>query len=59
MNFVFVKNTGSNDLELALRGGSVYILLGAGESFASQVADCNIVLTSAAGTTYEYFLGKD
>ena len=57
VNFVFVKNTGNNDLNITIRAS--YITLGAGESFASQIKDLAVTLTSAAGTTYEYFLGKD
>ena len=57
MNFVFVKNTGSNDLKITLRTQS--IALSAGESFASQIADLSVSLQSSSGTTYEYFLGKD
>tara|TARA_Y100000310_G_C20432511_1_gene692145 strand:+ start:423 stop:800 length:378 start_codon:yes stop_codon:yes gene_type:complete len=57
VNFVFVKNTGSNDLKITIRTQS--IILSAGESFASQIADLAVSLQSASGTTYEYFLGKD
>ena len=57
MNFVFVKNTGSNDLKITIRTQS--IVLSAGESFASQIADLAVSLQSSSGTTYEYFLGKD
>ena len=57
MNFVFVKNTGSNDLKITIRTQS--IILSAGESFASQIADLAVSLQSSSGTTYEYFLGKD
>ena len=57
MNFVFVKNTGSNDLKITIRTQS--IVLSSGESFASQIADLAVSLQSSSGTTYEYFLGKD
>ena len=57
MNFVFVKNTGSNNLKITIRTQS--IILSAGESFASQIADLAVSLQSTSGTTYEYFLGKD
>ena len=57
MNFVFVRNTGSNDLKITIRTQS--IVLSAGESFASQIADLAVSLQSSSGTTYEYFLGKD
>ena len=57
MDFVFVKNTGSNDLKITIRTQS--IVLSAGESFASQIADLAVSLQSSSGTTYEYFLGKD
>ena len=57
VNFVFVKNTGSNDLKITIRTQS--IVLSAGESFASQIADLAVSLQSSSGTTYEYFLGKD
>ena len=57
VNFVFVKNTGSNDLKITIRTQS--IILSAGESFASQIADLAVSLQSSSGTTYEYFLGKD
>ena len=57
MNFVFVKNTGSNDLKITIRTQS--IVLSAGESFASQIGDLAVSLQSSSGTTYEYFLGKD
>ena len=57
VNFVFVKNTGSNDLKITIRTQS--IILSAGESFASQIADLAVSLQSTSGTTYEYFLGKD
>ena len=57
VNFVFVKNTGSNDLKITIRTQS--IVLSAGESFASQIAELAVSLQSTSGTTYEYFLGKD
>ena len=57
VNFVFVKNTGSNNLKITIRTQS--IILSAGESFASQIADLAVSLQSTSGTTYEYFLGKD
>ena len=57
LNFVFIKNTGNNDLTITLRAS--YITLGGGESFASQINDLAVEVASASGTSYEYLSGKD
>ena len=59
--FIFIKNTGSIDVLLALNGDNDYhILLSEGEAFASEIDTSSVVMVkTASGTsTVEYFVSK-
>ena len=59
--FLFIKNTGSVDVLLALNGDNDYhILLSEGEAFASEIDTSSVVkVKTASGTsTVEYFVSK-
>ena len=57
-NFLFIKNTGSNDVVVTLDGTNYYILLSENESFASEIStSSSIRVKSLTGTsTIEYFV---
>ena len=57
-NFLFIKNTGSNDVVVTLDGTNYYILLSENESFTSEVsASSSIRAKTLTGTsTIEYFV---
>ena len=56
--FVFVKNTGSTDILIALDGSVYPILLSKGEAFASEISiNTNILVKTSSGTsTIEYYV---
>ena len=59
--FLFIKNTGSVDVLLALNGDNDYhILLSENEAFASEIDTSSVVkVKTASGTsTVEYFVSK-
>ena len=59
--FVFIKNTGSTDILIALDGSVYPILLSEGEAFASEIATTSNVLikTTPSGTsTIEHYEAK-
>jgi len=59
--FVFIKNTGSTDILIALDGSVYPILLSEGEAFASEIATTANVLikTTPSGTsTIEHYEAK-
>ena len=58
-NFVYIKNTGENDLTVNIGGRGARILLGEGESLALQINATSTAIASTLGTDYEYFLGVD
>ena len=56
--FLFIKNTGSVDVLLALNGDNDYhILLSEGEAFASEIDTSSVVMvkTGSGTSTVEYF----
>ena len=59
--FIFIKNTGSIDVLLALNGDNDYhILLSEGEAFASEIDTSSVVMvkTGSGNSTVEYFVSK-
>ena len=59
--FLFIKNTGSVDVLLALNGDNDYhILLSEGEAFASEIDTSSVVKvkTGSGTSTVEYFVSK-
>jgi len=58
-NFVYIKNTGENDLTVNIGGRGARILLGEDESLALQINATSTAIASTLGTDYEYFLGVD
>ena len=67
-NFIYIKNTGTNgvDILVALDGNNTYLIaLSDGEAFASEVAcsagtDPDIRIKTASGITYaEYYSASD
>jgi len=59
INFVYIKNTGDNDLTINIGGRGARILLGPDESFAAEILSTSVAVASTSGTTYEYFVGID
>ena len=57
VDFIFIKNTGDNDLNISFGGHGSYINLGAGESFSCELNNISVTLYSTGGTTYEYLQG--
>jgi len=59
--FIFIKNTGSVNVLLALNGDNDYhILLSEGEAFASEIDTSSVVMvkTGSGTSTVEYFVSK-
>jgi len=58
--FVFVKNTGSTDIWVALNASNYHILLSEGEAFASEIDTAsNVLIKTASGTsTIEHYEAK-
>ena len=58
--FLFIKNTGSIDVEVTLNNSDYHILLSEGEAFASEIDTSSVVkVKTASGTsTVEYFVSK-
>ena len=57
-DFLFIKNTGSNDVVVTLDGTNYYILLSENESFTSEIStSSSIRVKTLTGTsTIEYFV---
>ena len=58
--FLFIKNTGSVDVQVTLNNSNYHILLSEGEAFASEIDTSSVVkVKTASGTsTVEYFVSK-
>ena len=58
--FLFIKNTGSVDVQVTLNNSDYHILLSEGEAFASEIDTSSVVkVKTASGTsTVEYFVSK-
>ena len=58
--FLFIKNTGSTDVQVTLNNSDYHILLSEGEAFASEIDTSSVVIVkTASGTsTVEYFVSK-
>ena len=56
--FVYVKNTGSTDIQVTLDDSNYHILLSEGEAFASEInASADVRVKTASGaSTIEYFV---
>ena len=59
-DFVYVKNTGSEDVLVTLDDSNYFILLSEGEAFTSEIhASAVVKVKTASGTsTVEYFVSK-
>ena len=62
LDFVFIKNTGGNDVKVSLNGssGQYYIRLSEGEAFASKLKVTNAdvyVKRVSSDSTIEYYTG--
>ena len=62
LDFVFIKNTGGNDVKVSLNGssGQYYIRLSEGEAFASKLKVTNAdvyVKRDTSDSTIEYYTG--
>ena len=57
-DFVYVKNTGSTDIQVTLDNSDYHILLSEGEAFASEIsASADVRVKTASGvSTIEYFV---
>tara|TARA_Y100000310_G_C20423587_1_gene687868 strand:- start:273 stop:656 length:384 start_codon:yes stop_codon:yes gene_type:complete len=57
-DFVYVKNTGSTDIQVTLDDSNYHILLSEGEAFASEInTSADVRVKTASGTsTIEYFV---
>ena len=57
-DFVYVKNTGSTDIQVTLDNSNYHILLSGGEAFASEIStSADVRVKTASGTsTIEYFV---
>ena len=57
-DFVYVKNTGSTDIQVTLDNSNYHILLSEGEAFASEIStSADVRVKTASGTsTIEYFV---
>ena len=59
--FLFIKNTGSNEVLMTLNGTDFLILLESGEAFASEIgtgASIKVKCNSGEASTVEYFVSK-
>ena len=60
-DFIFMKNTGSNDVLMTLDNSNYYIVLSEGEAFTSEIHASAVVKVkcgSGETSTVEYFVGK-
>ena len=60
-DFLFMKNTGSNDILMTLDNSNYYIVLSEGESFTSEIHASAVVKVkcgSGETSTVEYFVSK-
>tara|TARA_R110002051_G_scaffold60348_1_gene110531 strand:- start:36 stop:428 length:393 start_codon:yes stop_codon:yes gene_type:complete len=60
-DFIFMKNTGSNDVLMTLDNSNYYIVLSEGEAFTSEIHASAVVKVkcgSGETSTVEYFGGK-
>ena len=57
-DFLFIKNTGSNDVVVTLDGTNYYILLSENESFTSEISTYSSIRakTLTGTSTIEYFV---
>ena len=57
-DFIYVKNTGSTDIQVTLDNSNYHILLSEGEAFASEIStSADVRVKTASGTsTIEYFV---
>ena len=58
--FLFIKNTGSVDVQVTLNNSDYHILLSEGEAFASEIDTSSVVKvkTGSGTSTVEYFVSK-
>ena len=58
--FLFIKNTGSTDVQVTLNDSNYHILLSEGEAFASEIDTSSVVKvkTGSGTSTVEYFVSK-
>ena len=58
--FLFIKNTGSTDVQVTLNNSDYHILLSEGEAFASEIDTSSVVKvkTGSGTSTVEYFVSK-
>ncbi len=58
--FLFIKNTGSVDVQVTLNNSDYHILLSEGEAFASEIDTSSVVKvkTGSGNSTVEYFVSK-
>ena len=59
-DFLFMKNTGSNDVLMTLDDSNYYIVLSEGEAFTSEIHTSAVVKvkTQSGTSTVEYFVSK-
>ena len=60
-DFIFMKNTGSNDILMTLDNSNYYIVLSEGEAFTSEIHASAVVKVkcgSGETSTVEYFVSK-
>ena len=60
-DFIFMKNTGSNDVLMTLDNSNYYIVLSEGEAFTSEIHASAVVKVkcgSGETSTVEYFVSK-
>ena len=60
-DFIFMKNTGSNDVLMTLDNSNYYIVLSEGEAFTSEIHASAVVKVkcgSGEASTVEFFVGK-
>ena len=60
-DFIFMKNTGSNDVLMTLNDSNYYIVLSEGEAFTSEIHTSAVVKVkcgSGETSTVEYFVSK-
>ena len=60
-DFIFMKNTGSNDVLMTLNDSNYYIVLSEGEAFTSEIHASAVVKVkcgSGETSTVEFFVGK-
>ena len=58
--FLFIKNTGSVNVQVTLNDSDYHILLSEGEAFASEIDTSSVVKvkTGSGTSTVEYFVSK-